>query len=264
MRFALLSCPLHCESIERLERTGNPEVLTSLAMHKKPTTIIRVAKPGQPSVDLTLEEVNQRLAGGHLSPSDQAWHEGLSQWIPLARIRGVEASPPVRRMDGAKSPPSVWGTIYDSSTIPTLWNPLACGLWSLLFTPLFGATLVARNWHILRREDEAHMASIWIWLTLALLAVPSVLFACQMPIPALVVGLGLFLLSVTWFATNCARQIKVVRAELNNEFFRARWTKPLLLAAACLIAYIGLFFLVELVQTPSHTAESPPPATQAR
>ena len=216
-------------------------------MQRKTTTIIRVAKSGQPSLDLTIEEINQRLANGQLSPSDQAWHDGLSQWMPLARIRGVVVSPPAKRTNAPMSERSVWGTIYDQSTIPTLWNPLVCGLWSLVFTPIFGAALVATNWRALRREDEARMARMWVWASLALLALPPVLFAYQMKFAACVAGLGLPLLSIAWFSTNCLRQMKEVRAELHHEFFRAHWTKPVLLAIVCLAAYIGVFFLVELI-----------------
>ena len=216
-------------------------------MQAKPTTIIHVARPGQPSQQLSVEEVNQRLASGQLDPLDRAWQDGLPDWVPLARIRGVKVSSPARPAPAAQSPKSVWGTIYDQSTIPTLWNPLVCGLWSLLFTPIFGATLVARNWRVLGRIYEARASRVWVWVSLVLLVAPPVLFACQVRLVALLAGVGLFLLSAAWFVTGCLGQMRVVRVELNYEFFRARWTKPVLLATVCLAAYIGVFFLVALV-----------------
>lgn len=53
---------------------------------------IYVHSDGEDLGPYTLEEVNQCLAEDKFSPTDKAWHDGLSDWVPLARIAGVSAS----------------------------------------------------------------------------------------------------------------------------------------------------------------------------
>ena len=50
---------------------------------------IHVTSNGERLGPFTLEEVNQRLAAGTLSPVDMAWHEGSPGWKPVASVVGV-------------------------------------------------------------------------------------------------------------------------------------------------------------------------------
>lgn len=36
-----------------------------------------------------------------------------------------------------------------------LWNPNAAGLWSLLFTPIFGSIIHMKNWNALGQPEKA-------------------------------------------------------------------------------------------------------------
>src|SRR5438552_4573164 len=45
---------------------------------------------------------------------------------------------------------------------PALWNPNAAASWSLLFSPIFGSYLHARNWEALDRPDKAASSRKWM------------------------------------------------------------------------------------------------------
>jgi hypothetical protein len=77
---------------------------------------------------------------------------------------------------------------------PPLWNPDAAGAWSLLLTPIFGSTLVWRNWVSLGERSMARLALFWLAMSVLALAfailatsrisLPYILlwyFACQRP-----------------------------------------------------------------------------------
>ena len=47
---------------------------------------IYVARAEQKLGPYTLDEVRSKLASGELSESDLAWHEGLTNWLPLQQV----------------------------------------------------------------------------------------------------------------------------------------------------------------------------------
>ena len=50
---------------------------------------ILINRNGQQLGPYTLEQVNEYLAAGSLSPNDPAWHEGLAEWVPLNQLEGI-------------------------------------------------------------------------------------------------------------------------------------------------------------------------------
>ena len=54
---------------------------------------------------------------------------------------------------------------------PHLWNPNSAALWSLAFTPAFGAYLHAVNWRILGEPKRAMANLAWVWAAFAFLAI---------------------------------------------------------------------------------------------
>jgi hypothetical protein len=54
---------------------------------------IYVHRDGQQLGPYSAEEVRQYLADGNLSADDLAWHEGATDWVPLAQIEGVVSGP---------------------------------------------------------------------------------------------------------------------------------------------------------------------------
>ena len=51
--------------------------------------LIHIQRDGQQFGPYTLEELNQYLADGSLLPSDLAWYEEVSVWIPMNQVPGV-------------------------------------------------------------------------------------------------------------------------------------------------------------------------------
>ena len=47
---------------------------------------IHVAHAGQKMGPYSIEEVRQRLSEGSFAPSDLAWHEGITDWVPLSSL----------------------------------------------------------------------------------------------------------------------------------------------------------------------------------
>jgi len=52
--------------------------------------MIHVMRDGQQFGPYTLEDLNAYLAQGSLLPTDQAWWEGASAWVPMDQVPGVQ------------------------------------------------------------------------------------------------------------------------------------------------------------------------------
>jgi len=55
---------------------------------------IHIARDGKQLGPFSLEEINQQLAAGTLSLSDQVWYEGAAGWAALSTVPGVSAGAP--------------------------------------------------------------------------------------------------------------------------------------------------------------------------
>lgn len=95
----------------------------------------------------SLEEVNQQLAAGTLTLSDQAWYEGAAGWAPLSTVPGVKSSPPPASIPPSSAPipatvpgtpPPVTPTVTGSvTTVPTPSAPTEqLAVWSLVLSLL--------------------------------------------------------------------------------------------------------------------------------
>ena len=51
--------------------------------------MIHVMRDGQQFGPYTIEDINAYLAQGALLPSDQAWYEGVANWMPITDVPGV-------------------------------------------------------------------------------------------------------------------------------------------------------------------------------
>ncbi|MGB0769032.1 MAG: hypothetical protein ACPGYV_15145, partial [Phycisphaeraceae bacterium] len=56
----------------------------------------------------------------------------------------------------------------DASPALRLYSPNAAANWSLLFTPIFGAYLHAKNWRAIGDADRADTNIKWMWIGIAL------------------------------------------------------------------------------------------------
>ncbi len=143
----------------------------------------------------------------------------------------------------------------DITDVP-LWNPNAIGCWSLLFTPLFGSTLTFMNWRALGEDKEAKKVLVWILIsTLVLVAFLFILDAAvhilgraaytlapaaavYIYILARAVPLGIVAFILVWYFFLNRPQAKYFRIELNNQYIKKKWGKPLGLALGGLVGYL--------------------------
>ena len=63
---------------------------------------IYIHRNGQELGPFSLERVNQMLIAGELEPTDQAWHEGMTEWGRLESLAGVDPVKPTVAATGGK------------------------------------------------------------------------------------------------------------------------------------------------------------------
>jgi hypothetical protein len=58
-------------------------------MYKLFQVQVTINRGGQQIGPYTVDQINEYLAQGSLLPTDNAWHEGLPDWVPVSQISGV-------------------------------------------------------------------------------------------------------------------------------------------------------------------------------
>ncbi|MDB4547583.1 sel1 repeat family protein [Akkermansiaceae bacterium] len=128
-----------------------------------------------------------------------------------------------------------------TAATPKLWNPNAAANFSLLFSPILGAWLHAKNWKELGQHDRAKKSMIWVYIgfvfQLVNLFLPDNLGG----------GLALIFL-FAWYFSSGKGQVKYLK-ENNINYEKKAWGKPLLLGLAGWAAYFVVGFV--LIAEPS-------------
>lgn len=119
---------------------------------------------GNQSGPVSSSELKQLASSGKLSQTDLIWKNGMQDWIPAGKVKGlfsVQANP--------ASPPPMPPPISPQPAVrpqggmpPSLWDPEAAALWSLLFTPIFGCFLITKNWTRLGEDSRAKSSMLWL------------------------------------------------------------------------------------------------------
>ena len=107
---------------------------------------------------------------------------------------------------------------------PDLWNPDVAGLWSVLFTPVFGSVLLLRNWQAIEEPDQIRKARSW--LGISLLAFLASLFYTPIALVYL----------FTWYFAWQRPQTRYIRARWGKGYPRRGWILPLFLAVLVMVA----------------------------
>lgn len=117
------------------------------------------------------------------------------------------------------------------NSLPALYNPILLSLLTMLFTPILGGLLAARNWEELGFEDRARGARRWVRLTLLIIVAylgMKVLFANE-PVMAFAGPWMLLVMWAGWFFSTGFRQILYVRGELQDRYERVPLSRPILI-----------------------------------
>ena len=129
-----------------------------------------------------------------------------------------------------------------------LWNPSAISRWSLLFTPIFGAWLNAKNWKKLNQLDKAKKSMIWVYVGIVLLLfvvpfLPDALGSKPM---------GVFFL--IWIFLSGNGQIKYFKQN-NIDYQKKAWMKPLLAGFVGFVVWFSVLFVGITAMEPSINEE---------
>ena len=144
----------------------------------------------------------------------------------------------------------------EHDTSPALWNPNAAANWSLLFTPIFGAFLHSENWKTLGEIERAKASKQWFYSGIAVLIFrQTIVFFIQNERSAGEISRSIgWLFLLYWYFSATREQAKYVKARYGNSYPRKPWTKPLLIATGCLIAFIASGLLISfLIKATSST-----------
>ena len=119
------------------------------------------------------------------------------------------------------------GTLDTSVLKLKLWNPRTIGLWSIVFSPIFGAVIHAINWKKLNKPNMMWINVIWVILIIIMILV----LPDDAPNPSLVIW-------ILWYALTARKQKEYI--EENNIDYEP---KPLFK----LIAILGGFLIITIV-----------------
>lgn len=129
---------------------------------------------------------------------------------------------------------------------PALWNPFAAALWSVLFTPLFGAILHMKNWNALgdpKRAAESKYWGIGYVVFFIISGVASDFFPESKALDAMTRVGGIAFLCA-WYITSGKIQTAHIRATYGKSYARRGWLLPISIAVVVLIAVLALLFAV--------------------
>ncbi len=102
---------------------------------------------------------------------------------------------------------------------PTLWNPAAVVLWSILLTPAFGSYLLAKNSETLGRVGEGRHFKFWLCLS-----VPLYVFAI---VSHAHVGIWPLIFFLVWYLVAAMPHEKFVKKTYGKNYVRGSWGAPL-------------------------------------
>ena len=126
-----------------------------------------------------------------------------------------------------------------------LWNPNAAALWSLLFTPIFGSSLMMMTWKAMGNKAEADKSLCWLVVSAVVtLALGLLSDAVAQLSDAVCTGGGILLLLV-WYFLSASKQISHVKKEFGETYQRKNRMVPLVIAGGSLVICLFLAALEE-------------------
>ena len=135
-----------------------------------------------------------------------------------------------------------------SPSRPKLYNPKLVCACALLFTPIFGALLQARNWEEMGIPENARASRVWVRSTVWLIVVYLVLQALFRN-EEIANWLGPYFLIVlwgSWMLTNGWRQLAFVNQTYGKNYDSLPIGRPMILGAAGWLFYGLISFTMAL------------------
>jgi len=128
-----------------------------------------------------------------------------------------------------------------------LWNPNAAALWSVIFTPIFGAYLHALNWRALGDKEREEESMTWVFAAGALVLL-LMLIEVVTP-PGYNQGDRIshtleFAFLIAWYFASARTQARLVKERFGTSFTHKPWRKPLLMGLAGFVIYVLLMIAI--------------------
>jgi hypothetical protein len=121
-----------------------------------------------------------------------------------------------------------------------LWSPNATANLAILFTPIFSAWLMAKNWQELGKPDEAKESMTWVKIWCGYLPIHLLIAVLAPGNPATPGSPAMFVylvLLVAWFYKLGKKQITYVK-ERDIQFEKKGWAKPVLVGLASIVVWV--------------------------
>lgn len=185
------------------------------------------------SLTILAEEISSRRPASGSKADDLAdsiWlaPEPASTACRFGRRTNISARKELEMTPSPYAPPKASLETGAGDVAPALWNPDAAGVWSVFLTPVFGSTLLLRNWQAIGDESRARTGRIWLIASVIMLVVSG-----------FVPLLG-FVYLVTWYFLWQRKQTKYVRERWGTDYPRKKWGKAVAIGVGALV---GLWIL---------------------
>ena len=177
------------------------------------------------SVEIFDETVNAAATGAYLF-----LFASIGLIVGTIKYRAVipveKGEPSMTESQGTtpRPPPST------STQAPALWNPNAAINWSVLFSPIFGGLIHAKNWEALGEQEKATTSRRWAWAGIAVFVV-----ALFMKDAGSVPGL---IYLIAWYFIAGRKQAARVKELYGTSYSRKPWGKVLGIASGILIGVV--------------------------
>jgi len=120
----------------------------------------------------------------------------------------------------------------DKEESPPLWNPNAAGMWSLLFTPIFGSILLLKNWQALGDKENISKAKMWLLLSIVMI------------VPTFLIPMFGLVYIIIWYYAWQSKQTKYIKDRWGKKYNKKSWLIPLLIGFT--VIFSPYFFLLTL------------------
>jgi hypothetical protein len=162
-------------------------------------------------------------------------------WLALRPRKKASQADLESAAQAVTAPAATAGAETPTAATPPLWNPNAAANWSLVFTPIFGAILLSKNWTALRELKRSKGTIAWSIITpLVVIAIAILGGARARGIVSVVQGFLYFSYIVLWYYVSVRPQAKYVKVKCGNDYPRKRWGIPLIIAFVILVIFRNL------------------------